>query len=88
VLPWDLCERLLGHALPTVARTYDTGSYLEQRRDALEKWAAYLERIAGAGAPGPRESTQGQGFGSSQPTATIASARGRELNPPVEFVVP
>jgi integrase len=49
-IPWDLCERLLGHALPTVARTYDTGSYLEQRRDALEKWAAYLERIAGAGA--------------------------------------
>jgi integrase len=45
-IPWDLCERLLGHALPTVARTYDTGSYLEQRRDALEKWAAYLERIA------------------------------------------
>jgi integrase len=45
-IPWDLCERLLGHALPTVARTYDTGSYLEQRREALEKWAAYLERIA------------------------------------------
>jgi integrase len=49
-IPWDLCERLLGHALPTVARTYDTGSYLEQRREALEKWAAYLERIAGPGA--------------------------------------
>jgi integrase len=49
-ITWDLCERLLGHALPTVARTYDTGSYLEQRRDALEKWAAYLERIAGSGA--------------------------------------
>jgi integrase len=47
---WDLCERLLGHALPMVARTCDTGSYLEQRRDALEKWAAYLERVAGAGA--------------------------------------
>lgn len=49
-IPWDLCERLLGHALPTVARTYDTGSYLEQRRNALENWAAYLERIAGSGA--------------------------------------
>jgi len=45
-----VCERLLGHALPTVARTYDTGSYLEQRRNALENWAAYLERIAGSGA--------------------------------------
>jgi hypothetical protein len=49
--PVDLCERPLGHALPTVARTYDTGSYLEQRREALEKWAAYLERIASSGAP-------------------------------------
>jgi integrase len=48
-IPWDLCERLLGHALPTVARTYDTGSYLDQRREALEKWATYLERIAGPG---------------------------------------
>lgn len=47
-IPWDLCERLLGHALPTVARTYDTGSYLEQRRDALEKWAAYLDWIGGS----------------------------------------
>lgn len=45
-VPWDLAERLLGHALPKVARTYDTGTYLDQRRDALEKWAAYLERIA------------------------------------------
>jgi hypothetical protein len=50
-IPWDLCERLLGHVLPTVVRTYDTGSYLEQRRDALQKWAACLERIAGSGAP-------------------------------------
>jgi len=52
-ISWDLCERLLGHVLPTVARTYDTGSYLEQRREALERWAAYLNRIAGwdAGLP-------------------------------------
>jgi len=49
-IPWDLCERLLGHDRPTVARIYDTGSYLDQRRDALEKWATYLERIAGADA--------------------------------------
>ena len=45
-LPWDLCERLLRHALPRVARTYDALPHLERRRDALEKWAAYLERIA------------------------------------------
>lgn len=44
-VPWDLAERLLGHALPKVARTYDTGTYLEQRRAALEKWAAYLKHL-------------------------------------------
>ncbi len=49
-VPWDLSERLLGHALPKVARTYDTGVYLAQRRAALEKWAAYLDRLAGPGA--------------------------------------
>lgn len=44
-VPWDLAERLLGHALPKIARTYDAGVYLEQRRAALEKWAAYLEQL-------------------------------------------
>lgn len=48
-VPWDLAERLLGHVLPKVARTYDIGTYLEQRRAALEKWAAYLEHLRRAG---------------------------------------
>lgn len=48
-VPWDLAERLLGHALPKVARTYDTGVYLEQRRAALEKWAAYLAQLQAGG---------------------------------------
>jgi integrase len=50
-LPWDLCERLLGHQLPKIARTYDTGSYLEQRRGALEKWDAYLQHLERPAAP-------------------------------------
>jgi integrase len=45
-VPWDLAERLLGHALPKIARTYDRGTYMEQRRAALEKWAAYLTQLA------------------------------------------
>ncbi len=49
-VPWDLAERLLGHALPKIARTYDAGTYLEQRRAALEKWGAYLEQLQGPGA--------------------------------------
>ncbi len=46
-VPWDLAERLLGHALPKIARTYDVGTFLEQRRAALEKWAVYLEQLQG-----------------------------------------
>ena len=48
-MPWDLAERLLGHSLPKVARTYDTGTYLDQRREALEKWAAYLRVLEQGG---------------------------------------
>jgi integrase len=44
-VPWDLAERLLGHALPKIARTYDAGTYVEQRRAALEKWASYLAQL-------------------------------------------
>ena len=35
--------------MPRRERGVVLGSYLEQRREALEKWAAYLERIAGSG---------------------------------------
>jgi integrase len=48
-IPWDLCERLLGHALPKIARTYDALPHLERRREALGKWAAYLEQIQSGG---------------------------------------
>ncbi|MGA8891817.1 MAG: site-specific integrase [Anaeromyxobacteraceae bacterium] len=45
-VPWDLSERMLGHSLPKVARTYDVGTYLDQRREALTRWADYLDRLA------------------------------------------
>lgn len=48
-VPWDLAERLLGHALPKVARTYDTGTYIEQRRAALERWGTYLDQLQAGG---------------------------------------
>lgn len=50
-IPWDLCERLLGHQLPKIARTYDPVPHLERRREALEKWDAYVQRlVTGEGA--------------------------------------
>lgn len=40
-----ICDRVLGHATPDVSRHYDHHSYLPQKRDALEAWAAEIERI-------------------------------------------
>jgi integrase len=44
-VPWHVSELLLGHALPKVARTYDVGDYLDERRDALNRWAVYLDQV-------------------------------------------
>ena len=42
---FHVAERCLNHSLGGVAAIYDRGDYLPQRREALEKWAAYLERL-------------------------------------------
>ena len=44
VLP-HISERCLNHSLGHIEKTYDRGDYLEERRAALEKWAAYVERL-------------------------------------------
>lgn len=41
----DISERVLGHAQGTIEGTYDRHSYLDEKRDALEKLAAMIERI-------------------------------------------
>jgi hypothetical protein len=41
----DISERVLGHAIPGVEGTYDRHSYADEKRDALEKLAAMIERI-------------------------------------------
>ena len=41
----DISERVLGHIIRGVEGTYDRHSYLEEKRDALEKLAALIERI-------------------------------------------
>jgi integrase len=41
----DISERVLGHAIAGVEGVYDRHSYLDEKRDALEKLAAVVERI-------------------------------------------
>jgi integrase len=40
-----IAERVLNHKLGRIVETYDRGDYLEERREALGKWAAEIERI-------------------------------------------
>ena len=44
----DISERVLGHVIAGVEGTYDRHSYAEEKRDALEKLAAIIERNLGA----------------------------------------
>jgi integrase len=41
----DISERVLGHVISGVEGTYDRHSYEDEKRDALEKLAAMIERI-------------------------------------------
>jgi integrase len=41
----DVSERVLGHVIAGVEGTYDRHSYADEKRDALERLAAMIERI-------------------------------------------
>jgi integrase len=49
----DHAERVLGHALPGIVATYDVHRYLDEKRFALEKLGAEIDRIV-APLPGPK----------------------------------
>ena len=40
-----IAERVLNHAQEKIPGTYDTHDYLEEKRDALNKWATYLAEL-------------------------------------------
>ncbi|HEX4413599.1 MAG TPA: site-specific integrase, partial [Lacipirellulaceae bacterium] len=40
-----VAERVLNHAQEKIPGTYDTHDYLEEKREALDKWAAHLEGL-------------------------------------------
>ena len=41
----DISERVLGHVIAGIEGTYDRHSYVDEKRDALEKLAVMIERI-------------------------------------------
>ncbi len=38
----DIGERVLNHARDRIEATYDVHGYIDEKREALEKWAKYL----------------------------------------------
>jgi integrase len=49
----DISERVLGHVIAGVEGTYDRHSYADEKRDALEKLAAMIQRIVEPPQPNP-----------------------------------
>jgi hypothetical protein len=50
-VPPHITERCLNHSLGRIIETYDLGDYIDERREALERWAAYVENlVTGKGA--------------------------------------
>ncbi|HVB18219.1 MAG TPA: integrase arm-type DNA-binding domain-containing protein [Stellaceae bacterium] len=47
----DIAERVIGHVIGGVRGVYDRHAYADEKRDALERWAAHL---AGIVAPAPQ----------------------------------
>jgi integrase len=45
----DIAERVLNHARDRMEATYDVHDYVEEKREALEKWANYLADLRDSG---------------------------------------
>jgi integrase len=41
-----IAERVIGHKQRGIVGVYDVHAYIEEKRDALEKWAAHVEKVA------------------------------------------
>lgn len=50
-VPLHVVERCLNHSLGRIVQTYDVGDYLDERREALEKWDAYVLGLLDARVP-------------------------------------
>jgi hypothetical protein len=43
-----VAERVLNHAQPGIAAVYDVHAYQDEKREALDKWAAHLASLSAA----------------------------------------
>lgn len=46
-VPQHVAELVIGHALPGIVGVYDRHSYLAEKRDALNRWAAHVMYVVG-----------------------------------------
>ncbi|HYM46736.1 MAG TPA: integrase arm-type DNA-binding domain-containing protein [Solirubrobacteraceae bacterium] len=44
-VPPHIAERVLNHAQPGIVATYDVHAYVDEKREALEQWAAHLTSL-------------------------------------------
>jgi hypothetical protein len=44
-VPADIGERILGHVIGGVRGIYDRYAFLDEKRDALQRWAKHLDGI-------------------------------------------
>jgi hypothetical protein len=44
-VPSEVAEAVLAHVFPGVVGTYDRHSYIDEKREALERWAGLLRDI-------------------------------------------
>ncbi len=47
-VPLEVAELVLNHKKPGVVEVYDQWEYLEEKRDALSKWGAHVEKVTAA----------------------------------------
>jgi hypothetical protein len=45
---FDIAERVLNHAREKIHAAYDLHEYVEEKREALQAWEAYLKRLQDA----------------------------------------
>jgi integrase len=52
-ISYEIAERVIGHAMPMLERTYNVFSYREEKRRTLERWARHLTVVVTDGHSAP-----------------------------------
>ena len=50
---YEIAERVIGHAMPQLERTYNVFTYREEKRRALERWGRHLTVVVTDGHSAP-----------------------------------